>query len=44
MTKKVKTECEEAHRQLVASLNGQAGLFILRGKLGDAVDKYRQVF
>ncbi|XP_005088907.1 E3 ubiquitin-protein ligase SHPRH [Aplysia californica] len=43
MTKKVKTECEEAHRQIVASLNGLAGLAILRGKLLDAVDKYREV-
>lgn len=33
MTKKVKTECEEAHRQIVFSLNGTAGLAILRGKV-----------
>ncbi|XP_059166232.1 E3 ubiquitin-protein ligase SHPRH-like [Physella acuta] len=43
MTKKVKTECEEAHRQIVASLNGKAGLLILRGKLAEAVEKYRDV-
>ncbi|KAH9494650.1 hypothetical protein Btru_020414 [Bulinus truncatus] len=43
MTKKVKTECEEAHRQIVASLNGMAGLAIIQGKLDKAVDKYRDV-
>jgi E3 ubiquitin-protein ligase SHPRH len=43
MTKKVKTECEEAHRQIVASLNGMSGLAILRGKIPEAIDKYRDV-
>ncbi|BFZ25061.1 hypothetical protein BsWGS_28100 [Bradybaena similaris] len=43
MTKKVKTECEEAHRQIVFSLNGTAGLAILRGKIAEAVEKYRDV-
>ncbi|KAI8791402.1 E3 ubiquitin-protein ligase SHPRH [Biomphalaria glabrata] len=43
MTKKVKTECEEAHRQIVGSINGLAGLAILKGKLDVAVSKYRDV-
>ena len=35
LTKKAKTECEEAHRQIVASLNGQAGLHIIKGEVED---------
>ncbi len=30
LTKKAKLECEEEHRQVVASLNGLAGLHIIR--------------
>ncbi|RUS85954.1 hypothetical protein EGW08_006283, partial [Elysia chlorotica] len=43
MTKKVKTECEEAHRLIVASLNGMAGLAIIKDKIPEAVEKYREV-
>ena len=39
MTKKVKTECEEAHRLIVASLNGMAGLAIIKDKVGKGVRK-----
>lgn len=30
LTKKAKLECEEAHRQLVAAINGIAGLHIIQ--------------
>ncbi|XP_076076399.1 E3 ubiquitin-protein ligase SHPRH-like isoform X3 [Mytilus galloprovincialis] len=43
LTKKAKTECEEAHRQIVAALNGQAGLHIIKEQYLEAVDGYREV-
>ncbi|XP_052087534.1 E3 ubiquitin-protein ligase SHPRH-like [Mytilus californianus] len=43
LTKKAKTECEEAHRQIVAALNGQAGLHIIKKQYLEAVDGYREV-
>ncbi|XP_052811504.1 E3 ubiquitin-protein ligase SHPRH-like isoform X2 [Mya arenaria] len=43
LTKKAKLEAEEAHRQLVAAMNGQAGLHIIQDEYGDAVEKYREV-
>nr|XP_032829241.1 E3 ubiquitin-protein ligase SHPRH-like [Petromyzon marinus]XP_032829242.1 E3 ubiquitin-protein ligase SHPRH-like [Petromyzon marinus]XP_032829243.1 E3 ubiquitin-protein ligase SHPRH-like [Petromyzon marinus] len=43
LQRKCKTECEEAHRQLVCALNGLAGIHIINGEIVDAVDKYREV-
>jgi len=34
LTKKAKLEAEEAHRQLVAAINGQAGLHLIQGEVG----------
>ena len=36
-------ECEEFHRQFVASLNGQAGIAVIEQDWTTAVDKYREV-
>lgn len=34
LTKKARLECEEAHRQQVAALNGLAGLHIIKQEVG----------
>ena len=33
LIKKTKTECEECHRQIVASMNGLAGLHIIKNEV-----------
>ena len=33
LTKKAKLECEEEHRQVVASMNGLSGLHIIRNEV-----------
>ena len=38
MSKKARLECEEAHRQLVAAMNGLAGLHIINEKVGHCRD------
>ncbi|XP_067124798.1 E3 ubiquitin-protein ligase SHPRH [Centruroides vittatus] len=43
LIKKVKIECEEAHRQSIAALNGLAGIHIIREEYVEAVEKYREV-
>uniref|UniRef100_A0A1A8HC53 SNF2 histone linker PHD RING helicase, E3 ubiquitin protein ligase n=1 Tax=Nothobranchius korthausae TaxID=1143690 RepID=A0A1A8HC53_9TELE len=43
LQKKCRVECEEAHRQLVCALNGLAGIHIIRGEFGEAVEMYREV-
>ncbi|XP_069462819.1 E3 ubiquitin-protein ligase SHPRH [Ambystoma mexicanum] len=43
LQKKCRTECEEAHRQLVCALNGLAGIHIIKGEYPLAVDMYREV-
>ncbi|XP_063773959.1 E3 ubiquitin-protein ligase SHPRH isoform X2 [Pseudophryne corroboree] len=43
LQKKCRTECEEAHRQLVCALNGLAGIHIIKGEYPLAVDLYREV-
>ncbi|KAJ8399429.1 hypothetical protein AAFF_G00411410 [Aldrovandia affinis] len=43
LQKKCRVECEEAHRQLVCALNGLAGIHIIRGEFGEAVELYREV-
>lgn len=43
LIKKVKVECEEAHRQSIAALNGLAGIHIIREEYVEAVEKYREV-
>ncbi|KAL7987702.1 hypothetical protein Chor_006621 [Crotalus horridus] len=43
LQKKCRTECEEAHRQLVCALNGLAGIHIIKGEYALAVDLYREV-
>ncbi|XP_069091339.1 E3 ubiquitin-protein ligase SHPRH [Pleurodeles waltl] len=43
LQKKCRTECEEAHRQLVCALNGLAGIHIIKGEYQLAVDLYREV-
>ncbi|XP_060077806.1 E3 ubiquitin-protein ligase SHPRH-like [Ylistrum balloti] len=43
LIKKAQTECEESHRQLVAAINGTAGLHIIKEEYSEAVDMYREV-
>ncbi|XP_066452042.1 E3 ubiquitin-protein ligase SHPRH isoform X2 [Eleutherodactylus coqui] len=43
LQKKCRTECEEAHRQLVCALNGLAGIHIIKGEYPMAVELYREV-
>ncbi|XP_053317035.1 E3 ubiquitin-protein ligase SHPRH [Spea bombifrons] len=43
LQKKCRTECEEAHRQLVCALNGLAGIHIIKGEYPEAVELYREV-
>ncbi|KAL3881583.1 hypothetical protein ACJMK2_028004 [Sinanodonta woodiana] len=43
LTRKARIECEEAHRQLVAAINGLAGLNIIKGEYLEAVERYREV-
>ncbi|XP_066471535.1 E3 ubiquitin-protein ligase SHPRH isoform X1 [Tiliqua scincoides] len=43
LQKKCRTECEEAHRQLVCALNGLAGIHIIKGEYALAADLYREV-
>ena len=40
LTKKAKLECEEEHRQVVASMNGLSGLHIIRNE----VCEHEQIF
>ena len=37
-----KLECEEAHRKLICSLNGLAGVYILKDDFEQAINTYRQ--
>ncbi|XP_028912253.1 E3 ubiquitin-protein ligase SHPRH [Ornithorhynchus anatinus] len=43
LQKKCRTECEEAHRQLVCALNGLAGIHIIKDEFVLAADLYREV-
>ncbi|NXV77033.1 SHPRH ligase, partial [Atlantisia rogersi] len=43
LQKKCRTECEEAHRQLVCALNGLAGIHIIKGEYALAAELYREV-
>ncbi|NWW09977.1 SHPRH ligase, partial [Oreocharis arfaki] len=43
LQKKCRTECEEAHRQLVCALNGLAGIHIIKGEYTLAAELYREV-
>uniref|UniRef100_A0A8C3HTU0 E3 ubiquitin-protein ligase SHPRH n=1 Tax=Chrysemys picta bellii TaxID=8478 RepID=A0A8C3HTU0_CHRPI len=43
LQKKCRTECEEAHRQLVCALNGLAGIHIIKDEYALAADLYREV-
>ncbi|XP_069811452.1 E3 ubiquitin-protein ligase SHPRH isoform X2 [Dendropsophus ebraccatus] len=43
LQKKCRTECEEAHRQLVCALNGLAGIHIIKGEYPMAAELYREV-
>ncbi|XP_072036001.1 LOW QUALITY PROTEIN: E3 ubiquitin-protein ligase SHPRH-like [Amphiura filiformis] len=43
LTTKTKMECEEAHRQLVCALNGQAAVHLMKDEIVEAVTKYREV-
>ncbi|TRY78378.1 hypothetical protein TCAL_01692 [Tigriopus californicus] len=43
MTKKVTLECEDAHRQLIAALNGLAAIAIIEEQWVEASEKYREV-
>ncbi|XP_075195660.1 E3 ubiquitin-protein ligase SHPRH isoform X2 [Anomaloglossus baeobatrachus] len=43
LQKKCRTECEEAHRQLVCALNGLAGIHIIKEEYPMATELYREV-
>lgn len=43
LQKKCRTECEEAHRQLVCAFNGLAGIHIIKGEYTLAAELYRDV-
>ncbi|XP_040285441.1 E3 ubiquitin-protein ligase SHPRH [Bufo bufo] len=43
LQKKCRTECEEAHRQLVCAFNGLAGIHIIKGEYPMAAELYRDV-
>lgn len=43
LQKKCRTECEEAHRQLVCAFNGLAGIHIIKGEYPMAAELYREV-
>ncbi|NWR19294.1 SHPRH ligase, partial [Emberiza fucata] len=43
LQKKCRTECEEAHRQLVCALNGLAGIHIIKEEYALAAELYREV-
>lgn len=43
LQKKCRTECEEAHRQLVCALNGLAGIHIIKDEFVLAAELYREV-
>ncbi|XP_064473017.1 E3 ubiquitin-protein ligase SHPRH-like isoform X2 [Ornithodoros turicata] len=43
LIKKTTTECEEAHRLMVAAMNGLAGVHIIKDELQEAAEMYRQV-
>ncbi|KAJ0062914.1 hypothetical protein NL108_008247, partial [Boleophthalmus pectinirostris] len=43
LQKKCRSECEEAHRQLVCALNGLAGIHIIRGEFAEGAEMYREV-
>ncbi|XP_038077959.1 E3 ubiquitin-protein ligase SHPRH-like isoform X2 [Patiria miniata] len=43
LTLKAKTESEEAHRQLVCSLNGLGAVCIIKGQTLDAIEHYRDI-
>ncbi|XP_072265386.1 E3 ubiquitin-protein ligase SHPRH isoform X2 [Pyxicephalus adspersus] len=43
LQKKCRTECEEAHRQLVCAFNGLAGIHIIKGEYTMAAEFYREV-
>jgi len=42
MIKKAVLECEDNHRQIVASLNGLAAVAIIEEKWQEAAEKYRE--
>ncbi|KAL1417154.1 hypothetical protein MTO96_000637 [Rhipicephalus appendiculatus] len=43
LIKKATVECEEAHRRMVSSMNGIAGIHIIRDETREAADVYREV-
>uniref|UniRef100_L7LZM8 Putative dead box-containing helicase-like transcription factor/dna repair protein n=1 Tax=Rhipicephalus pulchellus TaxID=72859 RepID=L7LZM8_RHIPC len=43
LIKKATSECEEAHRRMVSSMNGIAGIHIIRDERREAADVYREV-
>ncbi|XP_075750828.1 E3 ubiquitin-protein ligase SHPRH isoform X2 [Rhipicephalus microplus] len=43
LIRKATSECEEAHRRMVSSMNGIAGIHIIRDERREAADMYREV-